>query len=227
MNFRIKEVRSRQVLDSRGNPTVEADVILENGIMASAIVPSGASTGIYEANEKRDGDKSVYLGKGVMDAVNNVNTIINDKIKGMSVLNQVEIDEFLINLDGTKNKEKLGANAILAVSLACLKAGAAAVNLPLYKYIGGVNACCLPVPMMNIINGGLHANNNLDIQEFMITPVGAKNFAEALRWGTEIFHTLGKVLKDEGLLSGVGDEGGYAPNLASDEDALKLIVSAI
>jgi len=226
-NFNIKEVKARQVLDSRGNPTVEADIILENGIKASAIVPSGASTGIYEANEKRDGDKSIYLGKSVMQAVNNINTTINKAIKGMNVLNQREIDYFLIDLDGTKNKEKLGANAILAVSLAALKAGAKALNLPLYKYIGGVNANCLPVPMMNIINGGLHANNNLDIQEFMITPIGAKNFAEALRCGTEIFHVLGKILKDKDMLTGVGDEGGYAPNLSSDEEALQLIVTAI
>lgn len=226
-NINIKEVKARQVLDSRGNPTVEADVILENGLKASAIVPSGASTGIYEANEKRDNNKSVYLGKGVKNAVKNVNTIINDNIKGLNVLKQREIDQLLISLDGTKNKEKLGANAILAVSLAVLKCGAKVLHLPLYKYIGGVNANCLPVPMMNIINGGLHANNNLDIQEFMITPVGAKNFEEALRYGTEIFHTLGGILKEKGLLTGVGDEGGYAPNLESDEAALQLIVSAI
>lgn len=226
-NFEIVDVVARQVLDSRGNPTVECEVFLSNNISASAIVPSGASTGIYEANEKRDGDKSIYVGKSVLDAVNNVNTVIKEKLIGMNVLNQSEIDYMMIDLDGTQNKSSLGANAILATSLAVMNAAAKALNLPLYKYIGGINGKTLPTPMMNIINGGAHANNNLNIQEFMITPVNFKTFSEALRCGTEIFHTLAKVLKEKNLFTGVGDEGGYAPNLQSDKEALDLIVTSI
>lgn len=223
----ILDVHAREVLDSRGNPTVEVDVVTENGILGRAIVPSGASTGVHEALELRDGDKNRYGGKGVLKAVSNVNDIIAPELIGLSVLEQTMIDRILIDLDGTKSKEKLGANAILGVSLAVARAAANELQIPLYKYIGGVNAKTLPVPMMNILNGGEHANNNVDIQEFMILPVGAKSFKEALRMGAEIYHALKNVLKDKGLGTGVGDEGGFAPDLSSNEDALKVIVEAI
>ncbi|MDD6022684.1 MAG: phosphopyruvate hydratase [Oscillospiraceae bacterium] len=223
----ITDVVARQILDSRGNPTVEAEVYLEDGTMGRAAVPSGASTGIYEACELRDGGDA-YMGKAVMKAVTNVNTEIADAIVGMNALNQTEIDQAMIDLDGTPNKSRLGANAILAVSMAVAKAAADSLCIPLYRYVGGVNAKTLPVPMMNILNGGAHATNNVDIQEFMIMPVGAPSFAEGLRWCTEVFHTLKTVLKENGTpAAGVGDEGGYAPNLATDEDALKAIVQAI
>ncbi|PCI27790.1 MAG: phosphopyruvate hydratase [SAR324 cluster bacterium] len=220
-------VHAREILDSRGNPTIEVDVILVNGIIGRAAVPSGASTGAHEAVELRDGDESRYLGKGVSEAVANVNEIIAPEIEGMMVSEQAEIDYEMIALDGTENKAKLGANAILGVSLACAKAAAEAHGLPLYRYIGGVNACELPVPMMNILNGGSHADNNVDIQEFMIMPVGAPSFREALRMGAEIFHTLKSVLKARGLNTAVGDEGGFAPNLKSNEEALEVIMAAI
>ena len=223
----IVKVHAREVLDSRGNPTVEAQVTLASGISALASVPSGASTGIFEAHELRDGNKKRYLGKGVEDAVNNVNTKIAKALEGMSAMNQTAIDYTMIALDGTENKSKLGANAILAVSLATAKAAAQASGLPLYRYIGGVNAREMPIPMMNILNGGAHASNNVDIQEFMIMPVGAPSFKEMLRWCAEIYHTLGAILTEKGLSTAVGDEGGFAPNLAEDEEALKLIVEAI
>ncbi len=224
----ILDVLAREIMDSRGNPTVEVEVYLEDGVMGRASVPSGASTGIYEACELRDGDKSRYLGKGVEKAVFNVNTEIADAVIGMNVLDQTAIDMALIELDGTPNKERLGANAILGVSLACAKAAAESLGVPLYQYLGGVNAKVLPVPMMNILNGGAHATNNVDIQEFMIMPVGAPSWHEALRMCAEVFHTLKSVLKENGTpAAGVGDEGGYAPNLKRDEDALKCIVSAI
>ena len=223
----ITDVYAREVLDSRGNPTVEVEVWTEMDAYGRAIVPSGASTGAFEAVELRDGDKKRYLGKGVLNAVNNVNTIIAEEIIGLDVFDQVGIDNLLIELDGTENKGKLGANAILGVSLAVAKAAADELGLPLYKYIGGVNSKVLPVPMMNILNGGKHADNNVDIQEFMIMPVGALNFREALRMGAEIFHSLKSVLKGKGLNTAVGDEGGFAPNLKSNEEALKTIVEAI
>mgnify|MGYP002571319599 CR=1 FL=1 len=224
----IVDVLGREILDSRGNPTVEVEVYLEDGTMGRAAVPSGASTGIYEACELRDGDKSRYLGKGVLKAVENVNTEIAECLIGMNVLDQTAIDKALIDLDGTPNKSRLGANAILGASLACAKAAAEALGTSLYNYIGGVNAKTLPVPMMNILNGGAHATNNVDIQEFMIMPVGAPSWKEALRMCAEVFHTLKTVLKENGTpAAGVGDEGGYAPNLAKDEDALKVIVQAI
>ena len=224
----IVDVLGREILDSRGNPTVEVEVYLEDGTMGRAAVPSGASTGIYEACELRDGDKSRYMGKGVLNAVKNVNTEIADCLVGMNVLDQTAIDKALIELDGTPNKTKLGANAILGASLACAKAAAESLGTSLYNYIGGVNAKVLPVPMMNILNGGAHATNNVEIQEFMIMPVGACCFREALRMCTEVFHTLKKTLKENGTpAAGVGDEGGYAPNLKKDEDALKVIVKAI
>ncbi len=223
----ILDVWGRQVIDSRGNPTVEAEVYIDGGFIGRAAVPSGASTGIYEACELRDGGAE-YLGKAVMKAVTNINTEIADEIVGMNALDQAEIDQAMIELDGTENKSRLGANAILAVSLATARAAAEALGIPLYRYVGGVNAKQLPVPMMNIINGGAHANNNVDIQEFMIMPVGAPSFAEGLRWCAEVFHTLKAVLKENGTPApGVGDEGGYAPNLKKDEDALKVIVQAI
>ena len=223
----ILDVCGRQVIDSRGNPTVEAEVYIDGGFIGRAAVPSGASTGIYEACELRDGGEE-YLGKAVMKAVTNINTEIAEEIVGMNALDQAEIDQAMIELDGTENKSRLGANAILAVSLATARAAAEALGIPLYRYVGGVNAKQLPVPMMNIINGGAHANNNVDIQEFMIMPVGAPSFAEGLRWCAEIFHTLKTVLKENGTPApGVGDEGGYAPNLKRDEDALKVIVQAI
>lgn len=223
----IFDVYAREILDSRGNPTVEVEVVLDSGTYGRAQVPSGASTGQFEAVELRDGDKDRYLGKGVMKAVDNVNDIISDELVGMSVFNQVEIDKKLLELDGTDNKGKLGANAILGVSLAVARAAANELDMPLYQYIGGVNAKTLPVPMMNILNGGAHADNNVDFQEFMIMPVGAESFKEALRMGAEVYHHLKKVLSDKGLSGGVGDEGGFAPNLESNEEALKVIVEAI
>ena len=219
----IVDVLGREIMDSRGNPTVEVEILLEDGTMGRAAVPSGASTGAYEACEKRDGDKSRYLGKGVLQAVEAVNTEIADALIGMNALNQTEIDHMLIDLDGTPNKSRFGANAILGVSLAVAKAAAGALDIPLYSYIGGCNATDMPVPMMNVLNGGAHANNSVDIQEFMIMPVSAKSFREALRMCAEVFHTLKKVVPS----SGVGDEGGYAPNLDADEDALKALVAAI
>ena len=224
----IVDVLGREILDSRGNPTVEVEVYLEDGTMGRASVPSGASTGIYEACELRDGDKSRYMGKGVENAVKNVNTEIAECLIGMNVLDQVAIDKAMIELDGTPNKSRLGANAILGASLACAKAAAESLGVALYNYIGGVNAKQLPVPMMNILNGGAHATNNVEIQEFMIMPVSAPSFREALRRCAEVFHTLKTVLKENGTpAAGVGDEGGYAPNLKKDEDALKVIVEAI
>lgn len=223
----ISDVFAREILDSRGNPTVEVEVVLESGEMGRAAVPSGASTGIYEAVELRDGDKSRYLGKGVLNAVDNVNEIIAPELIGMNVFDQVGIDQMLIELDGTDNKGKLGANAILGVSMAVVKAAAEELGMPLFQYLGGVNAKVLPTPMMNIINGGEHADNNVDIQEFMVMPVGADSWAEALRMGAEIFHSLKSVLKGKGLNTAVGDEGGFAPNLGSNEEALMAIVEAI
>ena len=223
----IVEITGREILDSRGNPTVEVDVILESGVIGRAAVPSGASTGENEALELRDGDKSRYMGKGVLKAVDNVNTVISDALLGMDVLDQVGIDRLLIELDGTKTKCNLGAIAMLGVSLACAKAAAAALEVPLYRYIGGCNAKVLPVPMMNIINGGSHSDAPIAFQEFMIRPVGAYSFREALRMGAEIFHTLKKVLHDRGLSTAVGDEGGFAPSLNGTEDALESILAAI
>ena len=224
----IVDVLGREILDSRGNPTVEVEVYLEDGVVGRAAVPSGASTGIYEACEMRDGDKGRYLGKGVLKAVTNVNTEIAECLIGMNVLDQTAIDKALIELDGTPNKTRLGANAILGASLACAKAAAETLGTSLYNYIGGVNAKQLPVPMMNILNGGAHATNNVDIQEFMIMPVSAPSWREALRMCAEVFHTLKSVLKENGTpAAGVGDEGGYAPNLKKDEDAFKCIVAAI
>lgn len=223
----IEDVVARQILDSRGNPTVEVDVKLSCGVVGRAAVPSGASTGIYEALEMRDGDKTRYMGKGVLKAVDNVNSIIAPELIGEDAANQYEIDKLMLELDGTSNKSKLGANAILGVSLAVAKAASLAYEMPLYRYLGGINAVTLPVPMMNIINGGAHADNNVDFQEFMITPVGAENFQEAIRMGAEVFHNLKAVLKDKGYVTSVGDEGGFAPNLSSNEEALEVIVSAI
>ena len=223
----ITEVIGREVLDSRGNPTVEVDVILECGAMGRAAVPSGASTGEHEALELRDGDKKRYGGKGVTKAVNNVNTVIADALLGMNVTDQVGIDRVLLELDGTPTKSNLGANALLGVSLACAKAAANALEMPLYRYIGGVNAKVLPVPMMNIINGGSHSDAPIAFQEFMIRPVGAESFREALRMGAEVFHSLKKVLHDRGLSTAVGDEGGFAPALKGTEDALESIIEAI
>lgn len=223
----IADVYAREVLDSRGNPTVEVEVVLESGAMGRAIVPSGASTGAHEAVELRDEDQDRFLGKGVLKAVENVNEVIAPEIIGMDALDQIGIDEYLIQFDGTPNKEKLGANAILGVSMAVARAAADALQVPLYVYLGGFNAKTLPVPMMNILNGGKHADNNVDIQEFMVMPVGAENFSEALRMGAEVFHNLKKVLKDKGLNTAVGDEGGFAPNLSSNEEAIKTIMEAI
>ena len=223
----IVDVKGREILDSRGNPTVEVDVVLENGVMGRAAVPSGASTGEHEALELRDGDKSRYQGKGVLTAVRNVNTIIADALLGEDVTNQAAIDRMLIELDGTKTKSNLGANAMLGVSLACAKAAANALGMPLYRYIGGCNAKVLPVPMMNIINGGAHSDSPIAFQEFMIRPVGAPSFREAVRMGAEIFHVLKKVLHDRGLSTAVGDEGGFAPTLKGTEDALESIIKAI
>jgi len=223
----IIDVFGRQILDSRGNPTVEVEVVLESGVVGRAAVPSGASTGEHEAVELRDGDKSVYLGKSVEKAVDNVNDIISEEIVGEDATEQVYIDNLMIDLDGTENKSKLGANAILGVSLAVAKAAASVLDLPLYQYIGGVNAKVLPVPMMNIMNGGAHADNNVDLQEFMVMPAGALDFAEALRMGAETFHTLKSVLKGKGYNTAVGDEGGFAPNLKSNEEALEIIMEAV
>ena len=224
---RISSVYARQILDSRGNPTVEVDVITEGGAMGRAAVPSGASTGVHEARELRDGDKSTYLGKGVLKAVENVNTIIAGELQGMNVLDQNEIDKKLLEIDGTPNKDRLGANAILGVSLACAKAGAQYTGQPLYRYVGGVSANTLPIPMMNILNGGSHADNSIDFQEFMIMPVGATSFRQAIQWGAEIFHNLKSVLKNAGYSTNVGDEGGFAPNLRSNEEAIEVILQAI
>lgn len=223
----IEDVYAREILDSRGNPTVEVEVRAENGIIGRAAVPSGASTGAFEACELRDGEAERYMGRGVQKAVNNVNTEICDALLGFNVLDQELIDKTMIKLDGTENKSRLGANAILGVSLAAAKAGAVAVGLPLYRYIGGVGARNLPVPMMNIINGGKHADNSLSCQEFMIMPVGAKCFSEGLRWCAQVFHTLKKLLSRKGFSTAVGDEGGFAPELNNDEEALKLITNAI
>ncbi len=227
MSTYIVDVHARQILDSRGNPTVEVDVVLEDGTIGRAAVPSGASTGAYEAVELRDGDANCYLGKGVTQAVENVNSIIAPEIIDMDATDQLGIDQIMIELDGTPNKSKLGANAILGVSLAVAKAAAESLGLPLYQYLGGTNGKVLPVPMMNILNGGKHADNNVDIQEFMIMPVGAEKFSDALRMGAEIFHNLKKVLNHKGLNTAVGDEGGFAPNLGSNREALEVIVEAI
>ena len=224
---RILDVYAREILDSRGTPTIEVEVILESGVVGRAAVPSGASTGVHEAVELRDGDKARYMGKGVLQAVQNVNQIIAEEIVGFSVFEQVEIDEAMIELDGTPNKGKLGANAILGVSMAVAKAAAEELGMPLYKYLGGISARELPVPMMNILNGGEHADNNVDIQEFMILPVGAPSFKEALRMGSEVYHNLKSVLKAKGLSTAVGDEGGFAPDLKSNEEALQIIMEAI
>ena len=223
----IVDIIGREILDSRGNPTVEAEVLLESGAIGRAAIPSGASTGEHEAVELRDGDKKRYGGKGVLKAVENINDKIADKLIDFDASDQAEIDQFLINLDGTENKSNLGANAILAVSLACAKAVAETLDLPLYRYIGGTNARTLPVPMMNILNGGKHADNNVDFQEFMIVPVGAPNFAEALRMGSETFYALKSVLKSKGYNTSVGDEGGFAPNLKSNDEAIQVILEAI
>ena len=226
MNTRIKEIKAHQIFDSRSNPTIEAEVILENGFSAKGAVPSGASTGIHEAVELRDGGKE-YCGKGVLNAVSNVNTVINELLCGKDAANIHEIDQIMIKADGTNNKSKLGANAILAVSIACIKAAARAYRVPLYQFIGGINSVLLPVPMMNILNGGAHADNNIDIQEFMIMPFGAKSFTQAMQMGTEIYASLKNILKQKKLSTAVGDEGGFAPNLDTDEQALELLVDAI
>ncbi|MCK7557929.1 phosphopyruvate hydratase [Chitinophaga sedimenti] len=223
----ISEIHARQILDSRGNPTVEVDVTTEDGHFGRAAVPSGASTGKHEAVELRDNDKSVYVGKGVLQAVKNVNEIIAPELEGWDVTDQAGIDKLLIELDGTDNKAKLGANATLAVSMAVAKAAADVSGLPLYRYLGGVNGCVLPMPLMNIINGGAHADNKIDFQEFMIVPVGAETFSEGLRWGVEIFHTLKSVLKKKGYSTNVGDEGGFAPDIQSNEEAIETVIQAI
>jgi enolase len=223
----IIEVHARQILDSRGNPTVEVDVLTDDGAMGRAAVPSGASTGIHEAAELRDNDKKKYLGKGVLKAVKNVNTSIADALIGFDITSQAAIDQVMIDLDGTANKTKLGANAILAVSMAVAKAAAEEANLPLYRYIGGTNARTLPMPMMNILNGGAHADNKIDFQEFMIMPIGAPSFSEGLRWGVEIFHQLKSTLKKKGYSTNVGDEGGFAPNIQSNEEAIETVLEAI
>ena len=224
---RIVAIHARQILDSRGNPTVEADVITENGIMGRSAVPSGASTGKHEAVELRDGDKGVYVGKGVLKAVHNVNTAIAEELKGMYVSDQASIDSAMIRLDGTENKANLGANAMLAVSMAVAKAAAQENGQLLFNYIGGMNARTLPIPMMNILNGGSHADNSIDFQEFMVMPVGANSFSEALRMGTEVFHNLKEVLKSKGFSTNVGDEGGFAPNLGSNVEAVETVLQAI
>jgi len=223
----IINIHARQILDSRGNPTVEVEVMTESGIVGRAAVPSGASTGVHEAVELRDNDKSVFMGKGVLQAVHNVNTVLNEELMGMYVTDQVEIDRKMIELDGSSNKGNLGANAILGVSMAVARAAADETGQPLYRYLGGVNANTLPIPMMNILNGGSHADNSIDFQEFMIMPVGAKTFSEALRMGTEVFHNLKAVLKEMGHSTNVGDEGGFAPNLASNDEAIQVVVKAI
>jgi len=223
----IIEVRARQILDSRGNPTVEVDVLTDEGALGRAAVPSGASTGIHEAVELRDNDKKKYVGKGVLKAVKNVNDLIAKSITGFDITAQAEIDQIMIDLDGTSNKSKLGANAILAVSMAVAKAAAEEANLPLYRYIGGTNARTVPMPMMNILNGGAHADNKIDFQEFMIMPVGAPSFSEGLRWGVEIFHQLKSTLKKKGYSTNVGDEGGFAPNIQSNEEAIETVLESI
>ena len=223
----IIDVRARQILDSRGNPTVEVDVLTDEGALGRAAVPSGASTGIHEAVELRDNDKKKYVGKGVLKAVKNVNEIIAKSITGYDITAQAEIDQIMIDTDGTPNKSKLGANAILAVSMAVANAAAQEANLPLYRYIGGTNARTLPVPMMNILNGGAHADNKIDFQEFMIMPIGAPSFSEGLRWGVEIFHCLKSVLKKRGYSTNVGDEGGFAPNIQSNEEAIETVLESI
>ena len=225
--YTITDIVAREILDSRGNPTVEAEVHLSSGISGRAAVPSGASTGEHEAVELRDGDERRYLGKGVLKAVENVNSVIAPELLGFDVREQVRLDGSLCELDGTPNKEKLGANATLSVSLACAKAAALACEMPLFRYVGGTSACLLPVPLMNILNGGAHADNNVDIQEFMVAPVGAPTFREALRTGTEVYHALKKLLKEKGYRTSIGDEGGFAPDLGSNEEALDLIVAAI
>lgn len=223
----IKNIRSRQILNSRGNPTIEAEVLTENGFIGRASVPSGASTGKYEAVELCDGDKMRYLGKGVQKVIHHINSTIADELTGFSVFDQRMIDQLMIELDGTDNKSKLGANAIVGVSLAVAKAAANEAHMSLYRYLGGVNANTLPVPMMNILNGGVHADNSIDFQEFMIMPVNAESFSEALRMGVEIFHHLGHILKEKGLSTNIGDEGGFAPNIASNEEAIELLLKAI
>jgi len=223
----ITDIFARQILDSRGNPTIEVDVFTSNGILGRAAVPSGASTGIHEAVELRDGDKSMYMGKGVLKAVNNVNTVINDALVGKHVYDQKAIDQVLLQLDGTENKSNLGANSILGTSLAVARAAAEEAGMPLYQYIGGVGAVTMPVPMMNILNGGSHADNLIDIQEFMVMPFGASSFSHGLRMGTEIFHHLKEVLKSRGMSTNVGDEGGFAPNLGSNEEAIQVVMEAI
>ena len=223
----IVKVTGRQILDSRGNPTVEVDVVTANGVVGRAAVPSGASTGVHEAVELRDGDKSKYLGKGVLKAVNNVNSLINEALHGMDIFDQKAIDTVMLRLDGTENKSHLGANAILGTSLAVAKAAAQESGLSLYRYIGGVGAVTMPVPMMNILNGGSHADNLIDIQEFMVMPFGASSFSEGLRWGTEVFHELKGVLKSRGMSTNVGDEGGFAPNLGSNEEAIQVVIEAV
>ena len=223
----IQQIQARQILDSRGNPTIEVDVFTNNGAFGRAAVPSGASTGIHEAVELRDNDKGIYLGKGVLKAVDNVNSIIHNELNGQYVFDQNKIDQIMLDLDGSDNKSKLGANAILGVSLAVSKAAADALGQPLYRYIGGVNANTLPVPMMNILNGGSHADNKIDVQEFMIMPFGASSFSEALRMGTEVFHHLKNVLKSKGMSTNVGDEGGFAPNLGSNEQAIEVVIKAV
>lgn len=227
MSTYIEDVYARQILDSRGNPTVEVDVRLTNGVRGRAAVPSGASTGIFEALELRDGDMSKYMGKSVQKAVDNVNNIIAPELIGEKASHQKEIDTFMIDMDGTENKSKLGANAILGVSLAVAKAASKAYGMALYRYLGGINALTLPVPMMNIINGGAHADNNIDFQEFMIAPVGAESFSHAIQMGSEVFHTLKKVLNNKGLATSVGDEGGFAPNLGSNAEGIEVILEAI
>jgi enolase len=223
----IAEIHSRQILDSRGNPTVEVDIVTDEEVLGRAAVPSGASTGVHEAVELRDGDKKIYQGKGVLKAVHNINTIIAEKLLGWEVADQAGLDEFMIELDGTPNKSKLGANAILAVSMAAAKAAAQETGLPLFRYIGGTNAKTLPIPMMNILNGGAHADNKIDFQEFMIMPIGASSFSEGLRWGVEIFHALKTVLKKKGYSTNVGDEGGFAPDIQSNEEAIDTVMTAI
>ena len=223
----IAEIFARQILDSRGNPTIEVDVLTDQGGFGRAAVPSGASTGVHEAVELRDNDKKVFLGKGVLKAVANVNDIIAPELEGYDVADQTGVDEFMIRLDGTENKGKLGANALLAVSMAVAKAAAEEAGLPLFRYVGGTNAKTLPVPMMNILNGGAHADNKIDFQEFMIMPVGASSFSEGLRWGVEIFHALKNVLKKKGYSTNVGDEGGFAPNIGSNEEAIETVLAAI
>ena len=223
----IGHIHARQILDSRGNPTLEVDVFTSNGGFGRAAVPSGASTGIHEAVELRDLDKGIYMGKGVLNAVDNVNNVLANELRGMQVLNQRDIDQLMIQMDGTENKSKLGANAILGVSLACAKAAANETGIPLFSYVGGVKANTLPVPMMNILNGGSHADNKIDIQEFMVMPFGAESFSDALRMGTEVFHHLKSVLKSKGMSTNVGDEGGFAPGLGSNDEAIEVVLKAI